>query len=103
MEPPAPAQVIWYALSHQADLRAENIRSGFSGLQFDLCWKQERQPVQSALVGRINVLNILAAAGAALSYGVGLPAIARGVAAELGPLANTQPKVEVGPLASPKP
>jgi 2-keto-3-deoxy-L-rhamnonate aldolase RhmA len=26
-------------------------------------------------------------------------AIARGVAAELGPLANTQPKVEVGPLA----
>ena len=28
-------------------------------------------------------------------------AIARGVAAELGPLANTQPKVEVGPLAAP--
>lgn len=29
-------------------------------------------------------------------------AIAKGVAAELGPLANTQGKVEVGPLASPK-
>ena len=29
-------------------------------------------------------------------------AIARGVAAELGPLANTQPKVEVGPLAGKK-
>jgi 2-keto-3-deoxy-L-rhamnonate aldolase RhmA len=28
-------------------------------------------------------------------------AIARGAAAELGPLANTQPKVEVGPLAEP--
>ncbi len=28
-------------------------------------------------------------------------AIARGVATELGPLANTQPKVEVGPLAEP--
>src|SRR5512138_2081681 len=28
-------------------------------------------------------------------------AIARGVAAELGPLTNTQPKVEVGPLAPP--
>jgi len=28
-------------------------------------------------------------------------AIARGVAAELGPLANTQPKVSVGPLAEP--
>jgi len=29
-------------------------------------------------------------------------AIARGVAAELGPLANTQPKPEVGPFAAPK-
>ena len=28
-------------------------------------------------------------------------AIARGVAAELGPLANTQAKVTVGPLAEP--
>jgi UDP-N-acetylmuramoyl-L-alanyl-D-glutamate--2,6-diaminopimelate ligase len=81
MEPPAPAQVIWYSLSHQADLRAENIRTGFDGLHFDLCWKDERQPVDSPLVGRINVFNILAAAGAALSYGIGLPAIARGVAA----------------------
>jgi UDP-N-acetylmuramoyl-L-alanyl-D-glutamate--2,6-diaminopimelate ligase len=81
MEPSAPAQVIWYSLSHQADLRAENIRSGFDGLHFDLCWKGERQPVDSALVGRINVLNILAATGAAISYGIELPAIARGVAA----------------------
>jgi len=30
-----------------------------------------------------------------------LAAIGRGVGAELGPLANTQPKVEVGPLAAP--
>jgi len=30
-------------------------------------------------------------------------AIARGVAAELGPLANTQGKVEVGPLVAPAP
>jgi 2-keto-3-deoxy-L-rhamnonate aldolase RhmA len=30
-------------------------------------------------------------------------AIGRGVAAELGPLANTQPKPEVGPFAAPKP
>ena len=81
MEPPAPAQVLWYALSHRADLRAENIRSGFDGLHFELCWKDQRQPVDSPLVGRINVLNILAAAGAALSYQVPVPAIARGVAA----------------------
>jgi len=80
MEPPAPARVIWYGLSHQADLRAENIRSGVAGLHFDLWWKNQQAPVESALVGRINVLNILAAAGAAISYGVGLTEIARGVA-----------------------
>ena len=32
------------------------------------------------MVGRINVLNILAAAGAGLSYGMDLAAIARGIA-----------------------
>jgi UDP-N-acetylmuramoyl-L-alanyl-D-glutamate--2,6-diaminopimelate ligase len=80
MEPPAPAQVIWYGLSHQANVRAENIRTGFDGLHFDLCWGAQRQAIESPLVGRINVLNILAAAGAALSYGIGLGEIARGVA-----------------------
>jgi UDP-N-acetylmuramoyl-L-alanyl-D-glutamate--2,6-diaminopimelate ligase len=64
-----------------AALRAENIRSGFDGLRFDLLWEGSRQPIESALAGRINVLNILAAAGAALSYGISLETIARGVAA----------------------
>jgi UDP-N-acetylmuramoyl-L-alanyl-D-glutamate--2,6-diaminopimelate ligase len=89
MRPQPPARVIWYGFSHRAELRAEEVRSGFRGLFFDLHWRGpgphggelQRQPVQSSLVGRINVLNILAAAGAALSYGIGLPAIARGVAA----------------------
>jgi UDP-N-acetylmuramoyl-L-alanyl-D-glutamate--2,6-diaminopimelate ligase len=62
-------------------LRAENIRSGFDGLRFDLHWEGASQPIESAFAGRINVLNILAAAGAALSYGISLETIARGVAA----------------------
>jgi UDP-N-acetylmuramoyl-L-alanyl-D-glutamate--2,6-diaminopimelate ligase len=81
MRPRAPGQVIWYGLSPKAELRAENVRSGFEGLSFDLCWGEERQRVESALVGRINVLNILAAAGAALSYRVALPTIAQGITA----------------------
>lgn len=68
-------------MSPEADLRAENVRSGFDGLRFDLTYQSVRQPVESAMVGRINVLNILAAAGAGLSYGMDLPAIARGIAA----------------------
>jgi UDP-N-acetylmuramoyl-L-alanyl-D-glutamate--2,6-diaminopimelate ligase len=81
MEPSPPAQVLWYGFGRQADLRAENIRAGFDGLHFELCWKNERQSVHSPLAGRINVSNILAAAGAALTYGIGLSDIARGVEA----------------------
>jgi UDP-N-acetylmuramoyl-L-alanyl-D-glutamate--2,6-diaminopimelate ligase len=75
------AHALFYGTTHGAALRAENIRSGFDGLRFDLTWEGSRQPIESALAGRINVLNILAAAGAALSYGVSLETIARGVAA----------------------
>jgi UDP-N-acetylmuramoyl-L-alanyl-D-glutamate--2,6-diaminopimelate ligase len=79
------ANTVLYGIAGTASmrpaLRAENIHSGFDGLRFDLCWEGARQPIESTLAGRINVLNILAAAGAALSYGVPLETIARGVAA----------------------
>ncbi len=69
---------IWYGIE-AGDLRAENIVSGFEGLRFDLVFEGARQPVRSALNGRINVMNILAATGAGLSYGLALDAIAQGV------------------------
>jgi UDP-N-acetylmuramoyl-L-alanyl-D-glutamate--2,6-diaminopimelate ligase len=75
------SQVIWYGLSGDAQLRAEKIATGFDGLRFELHYEGARQPMESALAGRINVLNILAASGAALSYGIDLETIARGVAA----------------------
>jgi UDP-N-acetylmuramoyl-L-alanyl-D-glutamate--2,6-diaminopimelate ligase len=75
-----PNRTIWYGLSSKAQLRAENIRSTFDGLRFDLVWEGIKQPIESALVGSINVSNILAAAGAALSYGIDLESIARGIA-----------------------
>ncbi len=89
MMPPDGSRVVWYGLSEDAGLknglrnglRAENIRSGFDGLHFDLMYEGARQAVESAVIGRMNVLNILAAAGAGLSYGLDLPAIARGVRA----------------------
>jgi len=85
MLPPEGSRVLWYGLSEDAGLknglRAENIRSGFEGLSFDLIYEGARQPVESALIGRMNVLNILGAAGAGLSYGLDLAAIARGVRA----------------------
>jgi len=73
------SQVISYGISEDADLRAENIRSGFDGLRFDVLYSGQRQAVESVLVGRINVSNILAAVGVGLSYGMDLAAIAEGI------------------------
>jgi UDP-N-acetylmuramoyl-L-alanyl-D-glutamate--2,6-diaminopimelate ligase len=73
--------VIWYGTSDAAELRAENIESGFDGVQFDVSWEGRRQRMKSPLVGGINVLNILAALGAGLSYGLDLETMAGGVAA----------------------
>ena len=72
-------KTLWYGTD--AQIRAENVRGDFSGLHFDLIFESARQPVESSLNGRINVMNILAAAGAGLTHGLTLETIARGVAA----------------------
>ncbi len=59
---------------------AENIAPDFDGLRFDLVYEGARQAIESPLAGRINVLNILAAAAVGLSYGIDLETIARGIA-----------------------
>jgi UDP-N-acetylmuramoyl-L-alanyl-D-glutamate--2,6-diaminopimelate ligase len=79
--PLAGSHAVSYGLSRDAELRAERVTSGFEGLKFDLRYKSMRQRIESALAGRMNVFNILAAAGVGLSYGLDLAAIARGVAA----------------------
>jgi UDP-N-acetylmuramoyl-L-alanyl-D-glutamate--2,6-diaminopimelate ligase len=78
MRPPG-ARVITYGFSTDAVLRAQNIRSGFEGLHFEVVYQGQRQPIESPLIGRINVSNILAAVGAGLSYGMDLAAIAAGI------------------------
>jgi UDP-N-acetylmuramoyl-L-alanyl-D-glutamate--2,6-diaminopimelate ligase len=80
-EMPGTSRALSYGLAAGAQVRAENIESGFDGLRFDLAFEGARQAVESKLAGRINVLNILAAAAAALSYGIDLAGIARGVRA----------------------
>jgi UDP-N-acetylmuramoyl-L-alanyl-D-glutamate--2,6-diaminopimelate ligase len=76
---PLGARTITYGISKDADLRAANIRSGFEGLRFDVLYQGQRQAIESPLVGRINVSNILAAVGVGLSYGMDLAAIAEGI------------------------
>jgi len=87
MEPEdAGSRTIWYGLTDRAGLRAENIVSGFTGLTFDVTWKGHtgegsgrRAKVESPLLGRVNVSNILAALGAGLSYGLDLESMAGSV------------------------
>ena len=75
------SRTIWYGVSETAGLRAENIVSGFTGLAFDVIWSGHRARVESPLLGRVNVSNILAALGAGLSYGLDLDAMAGAIAA----------------------
>jgi UDP-N-acetylmuramoyl-tripeptide--D-alanyl-D-alanine ligase len=54
-----------------ADVRAENIEAlGSEGTRFDLVSHEVRQTVQSPLLGKHNVSNVLAAAAVALEHGI---------------------------------
>ena len=73
-------EVLSYGLEREAAVRARNIASSFSGLRFDVHFGKLKLPVESALIGRINVYNILAACCAGFSYGLPPEAIAQGIA-----------------------
>jgi UDP-N-acetylmuramoyl-L-alanyl-D-glutamate--2,6-diaminopimelate ligase len=73
-------KALWYGLGADPDLRARHISSGFQGLKFDVQFGKQRFAVESPLIGKINVYNILAACGAGLTYGLAPEAIARGIA-----------------------
>jgi UDP-N-acetylmuramoyl-L-alanyl-D-glutamate--2,6-diaminopimelate ligase len=73
-------EVFWYGFGPESNLRARHISSGFQGLKFQVRRGKTRFDIESPLIGRINVYNILAACGAGLSYGVAPDAIARGIA-----------------------
>src|SRR5712692_2209516 len=73
-------QVLWYGLGKDAAVRARHISSSFDGLRFEVQAPGGRFTIQSPLIGRINVYNILAACCAGLSYGLPPETIAAGIA-----------------------
>ena len=68
-----------YGTEAGAHLRATGVKSDFSGLRMRLDYEGRTAPLESALVGRMNVYNILAACSAALSYGLDFETIQRGL------------------------
>jgi UDP-N-acetylmuramoyl-L-alanyl-D-glutamate--2,6-diaminopimelate ligase len=77
---PAGTEVFWYGLGQEANLRARHISTGFQGLKMEVQTGKQRFTIESPLIGKINVYNILAACGVGLSYGIEPDVIARGIA-----------------------
>ena len=64
-------KVVLFGFKTTADVRAENIEVlGPEGTRFDLVSHEERQTVQSPLLGKHNIYNVLAAAAIALEHGI---------------------------------
>mgnify|MGYP001571238428 CR=1 FL=1 len=94
------ARVITYGIDHKADITAENINLSCNGLKFQLgvaeralansapigVAKQSFAPIEieSNLIGRHNIYNILAAIGASLASGISLEDTKNGIEALKG-------------------
>ena len=70
--------VLKYGWNH-GDVYAEKVENTTRGTRFDMVTPEGRIAVFSALIGRVNVYNILAAAGAAYARGCKAQAIATGI------------------------
>jgi UDP-N-acetylmuramoyl-L-alanyl-D-glutamate--2,6-diaminopimelate ligase len=71
-----------YSLGPQADVRAESIREGPRGLEFEVVGPGYRLPVRSILRGAFNVANILAALAATVEgLGIAPEMAVKGIAA----------------------
>jgi UDP-N-acetylmuramoyl-L-alanyl-D-glutamate--2,6-diaminopimelate ligase len=79
IQPAAGVETWWYGLGQDASLRARHIDSSFKGLKFDIQAGKQRIEIDSRMIGKINVYNILAAVGAGLSYGIAPEVISRGI------------------------
>jgi UDP-N-acetylmuramoyl-L-alanyl-D-glutamate--2,6-diaminopimelate ligase len=73
------SEVLTYGLS-KGDLHADKVDITPRGTRFDLVTPEEVVPIFSPLIGRVNLSNVLAAAGAAYARACKADAIARGIA-----------------------
>jgi UDP-N-acetylmuramoyl-L-alanyl-D-glutamate--2,6-diaminopimelate ligase len=70
----AGSEIVSYGID-RGDLRARDIVMRPNGMRFALISSQGEVPIQVALTGRVNVLNLLAASAAAMARGLSLEQI----------------------------
>jgi UDP-N-acetylmuramoyl-L-alanyl-D-glutamate--2,6-diaminopimelate ligase len=75
---------VTYSTECSADVTADDIRLGADRTRFTLCTPAGHVAIETPLVGAYNVANVLAAASVGIGLGVGLEAIAEGVASVAG-------------------
>ena len=80
IRPPEGVRILRYGLESSPEVTACAVESSFSGLRFELGAPGVRFRVESPLVGRPNLYNILAACSAALVQEIDIQSIARGIA-----------------------
>jgi UDP-N-acetylmuramoyl-L-alanyl-D-glutamate--2,6-diaminopimelate ligase len=51
-------------------LRAENIELNLSGIQFEVCWQNQKQPCHVPLIGKFNLENVLCVLATMLKLGI---------------------------------
>ncbi|HSE97266.1 MAG TPA: UDP-N-acetylmuramoyl-L-alanyl-D-glutamate--2,6-diaminopimelate ligase, partial [Blastocatellia bacterium] len=75
----AKGRIITYGFAEQADVRTPEFRLSARGLRFNATTPAGEVEIESSLVGRPHVYNILASIAAGLALGADLEAIARGI------------------------
>jgi len=80
----AGGRTVTYAVDARADVRPLDVRQSLSGLTFQAVTPQGSVQVQSRLVGRANLYNLLCAIGLASELGLSGAAIERGIATLTG-------------------
>jgi UDP-N-acetylmuramoyl-L-alanyl-D-glutamate--2,6-diaminopimelate ligase len=78
------SSVITYGVNHPADLLAESIQLSPQGTAFTLRTTDGKHQIQSPLIGKVNVYNLLAAIGAAQALGFRVQQITKAAESSTG-------------------
>ncbi|MCX5681262.1 MAG: UDP-N-acetylmuramoyl-L-alanyl-D-glutamate--2,6-diaminopimelate ligase [Candidatus Omnitrophica bacterium] len=73
------AQILSYGLKNDVDVFASDIRLAFRGTKFILTIQNDQCEIETKLIGKYNVYNILAASAACRALNIGIEHIRKGI------------------------